>query len=343
MPKEGITHQVNMNGGGSRQQPSEIPILPVREMLVFPKMIVPVVVMEERFIKLVDDALVEDRIIGLVAIRETKTELQPEDLYQVGVVSLIHKMLKMPDESQRLLVQGISRMRVKEYVQREPYYRARIEHLEDEVVEDIEMEALTVNIKGLFKKLIEMSPHLPPELGLVALNVESPADLADLVAANIQIKLEDKQEILETLNVKERLEKVHRILNKEIQVLELGTKIQSEAKGQMDKLQREFYLREQLKAIQKELGETDERTQEILELREKLDKAKLPDEARTAAGRELDTPSQGHTWTGFWSCPGRPAPKIIWISIGLGGYWIRITTTWKKSRNELWNIWRSGS
>jgi len=287
MAQEGVTPQINTNDTESLQLPAEIPILPIRDMMVFPKMIVPLIVAEERFIKLVDEALVEDRIIGLVAIREPQETLQPENLFQVGVVSLIHKMLKMPDGSQRLLIQGITRMRALEYTQREPYFLARVEHLEDQIEEDMEVQALAVNVKGLFKKLLEMSPHLPPELGVVALNVENPGNLADLVAANINAKLEEKQEILETLDVKVRLEKILRLLNNEIQILELGSKIQSEAKGQMDKLQREYFLREQLKAIQKELGETDERTQEIQELREKIDTANLPEEARAAAEPSL--------------------------------------------------------
>jgi ATP-dependent Lon protease len=288
MAQEGMTPQIDLNDTGSLQLPNETLILPVRDMMLFPKMIVPMIVVEERFVRLVDEALVRDRIIGVVAIRETEGELQPESLFQVGVVSLIHKMLKMPDDSLRLLIQGISRMRVLEYVQREPYYRARVEHLEDRMVEDMEIQALTVNVKGLFKQLLEMSPHLPSELGVVALNIEDPGNLADLVAANINVKLEEKQLIVETLDVKERLERVLRLMNREIQILELGSKIQSEAKGQMDRIQREYYLREQLKAIQKELGETDERTQEIEELKESIEKAGLPQEARTAAERELD-------------------------------------------------------
>jgi|YNPNPStandDraft_1061719.scaffolds.fasta_scaffold05644_8 ATP-dependent Lon protease len=289
MAQEEMARQSEPSEADTLQLPEVIPIMPIREMVVFPKMIFPMIVGDEKTIRLVDDALVKDRIVGMVAIREAKgQEAQPEDLYIIGIGAVIHKMLKMPDGTLRLLAQGISRMRILEYVQREPYLRAKVEQLDDRVEEGDEVQALTANIKGLFKRLLEMSPHLPSELGVIALNVEHPGNLADLVAANLNVKMEDKQEILETIEVKGRLEKVLRLLNREIQILELGSKIQSEVKGQMDKIQREYYLREQLKAIQRELGEVDERTAEIQELREKIDQAKLPEEARNVALRELD-------------------------------------------------------
>jgi ATP-dependent Lon protease len=273
----------------SLRVPEEVPIMPLKEMVIFPKMILPMIVGEERLARLVDEAVVKDRFIGLVAIRESRAEEpKPEDLYQVGMVALIQKMLKMPDGSLRLLIQGISRMRIIEFIRREPFLDARIEPLEDEIEEGMELQALTVNIKGLFKRLLEMSPNLPSELGIIALNVEHPGNLADLVAANLNVKMEDKQGVLEALKVKERMEKVLKLLNREIQILELGSKIQSEIKGQMDKTQKDYFLREQLKAIQRELGETDERTAEIQELREKIEKANLPEEAKTVAERELD-------------------------------------------------------
>jgi len=262
--------------------------MPIRDMVVFPKMILPMFVGDERLVRLVDEAVVQDRFMGLLALREGKEEITPESLYQVGILVLIQKMLKMPDGTLRLIIQGVSRMRVLEFVQTEPYFKARVQPLEDRMVEDLEIQALVVNIKGLFKKFLDMSPHLPPELGIIALNVDHPGNLADLVAANLNVKVEEKQEILEALDVKERLQKVLRLLNREVQILELGSKIQSEIKGQMDKVQRDFYLREQLKAIQRELGEVDDRTAEIQELREKIEKAGMPEEAKSVALRELD-------------------------------------------------------
>ncbi len=268
--------------------PEEVPIMPLKEMVAFPKMILPMIVADERLVRLVDEAVVRDRFMGLVAVKEGGEEKDLSSLHQMGVLVLIQKMLKMPDGSLRLLIQALSRMRVVDYTQEEPYLRARIQVLEDQLVEDLEIQALMSNIKGLFKRLLEMSPHLPSELGIIALNVEHPGNLADLVAANLNVKVDEKQEILEALNVKERLEKVLRLLNREVQILELGSKIQSEIKGQMDKVQRDYYLREQLKAIQRELGETDEKTAEIQELRDKIEKANMPQEAKEVALKELD-------------------------------------------------------
>jgi ATP-dependent Lon protease len=287
MPEE-VFNQEESQNQQEQNLPEQVPIMPIRDMVVFPKMILPMFVGDERLVRLVDEAVVQDRFMGLLALREGKEEMTPESLYQVGILVLIQKMLKMPDGTLRLLIQGVSRMRVLEFVQTEPYFRARVQPLEDKMVEDLEVQALVVNIKGLFKKFLDMSPHLPPELGIIALNVDHPGNLADLVAANLNVKVEEKQEILEALDVKERLQKVLGLLNREVQILELGSKIQSEIKGQMDKVQRDFYLREQLKAIQRELGEVDDRTAEIQELREKIEKAGMPEEAKSVALRELD-------------------------------------------------------
>ena len=287
MPEEAFNQEESQNQQ-EQNLPEQVPIMPIRDMVVFPKMILPMFVGDERLVRLVDEAVVQDRFMGLLALREGKEEITPESLYQVGILVLIQKMLKMPDGTLRLIIQGVSRMRVLEFVQTEPYFKARVQPLEDRMVEDLEIQALVVNIKGLFKKFLDMSPHLPPELGIIALNVDHPGNLADLVAANLNVKVEEKQEILEALDVKERLQKVLRLLNREVQILELGSKIQSEIKGQMDKVQRDFYLREQLKAIQRELGEVDDRTAEIQELREKIEKAGMPEEAKSVALRELD-------------------------------------------------------
>jgi|Deesub1362B_J571_1020462.scaffolds.fasta_scaffold05580_2 ATP-dependent Lon protease len=289
MAQEEMTPHVPPRAEEELAIPEEVSILPIRDMVIFPKMLVPMMVAEERFVKLVDEAIVGDRIIGLAGIRELrKEEVAPEDLFRVGLVVLIQKMLKMPDGTQRLLIQGLARMRIVEFTQREPYFRARIERLNDRNAEGMEVQALSVNIKGLFKKYMEMSPHLPQELAVVVHNVEDAGSLADLVAANLNVKTPEKQEILETLDVRARLEKVLKLLSQQVQILELGSKIQSEVKDQMEKVQREYYLREQLKAIQRELGETDERTAEIQELRERIEKANLPEEAKAVAERELD-------------------------------------------------------
>ena len=210
------------------------------------------------------------------------------DLYSVGVAALILRMIRELDGSQRVIVQGVSRIKVKEYIQREPYFKARSETMEDSPVQGVEIEALMMNLKNLFQRAVELAPYLTAELGTMVSNIKSPAILADLIASNLNLSTPEKQGILETFDVRERLTKVHLFLNKEVQVLELGNKIQSQVKEDMDRTQREYYLREQLKAIKKELGELDEHSTEIKELREKIKKAKMPPEALAAAEKELD-------------------------------------------------------
>ena len=291
MAQEDTFHNLEPISGDNFALPVDVPILPIKDIVFFPNMMLPLTINDGRFATLVDDSLSSDRIIGLVTIKETVegSELTPDGLYNVGLVAMIHKMLKMPDGSQRLLIQGMGRIRTNEYTQTEPYFKAKVERLEDRMPEDgPETQALMMNVKGIFKKLLEMSPYLPSELGVIALNVEHPGNLADLVAANMNIKVPEKQDILETVVIKERLEKILSLLNKEMEILELGSKIQTQAKGQMDKLQREYFLREQLKAIRKELGETDDQNQELLELRVRIDDAELPEEAKAVAERELD-------------------------------------------------------
>jgi ATP-dependent Lon protease len=206
----------------------------------------------------------------------------------VGTAAYILKMLKMPNNSIRLLIQGTSRIRVDGFTQQEPFLRARVKALADEGDKDTATQALMSGVKGIFQKFVEMAPNLPAELAIMAMNVEEPGILADLIASTLNLTLEDKQAILETLGVRARLEKVNLLLNKELSVLEMGSKIQSQVREGMDKSQKEYFLREQLKAIQKELGDKDERTLEIEELRERIAKSKLPPEAMKEAERELD-------------------------------------------------------
>jgi ATP-dependent Lon protease len=271
------------------ETPEELPILPIRESVLFPKMLLPFMVSQDRLIKLIDSALLADKMIGIVAIKNKEvTEVKPEDLFEVGTSAYILKMLKMPNNSIRLLIQGTSRIRVDGFTQQEPFLRARVKALADEGEKDTATQALMSGVKGIFQKFVEMAPNLPAELAIMAMNVEEPGVLADLIASTLTLSLEDKQAILETLGVRARLEKVNLLLNKELSVLEMGSKIQSQVREGIDKSQKEYFLREQLKAIQKELGDKDERTVELQELRERLAKAKLPPEALKEAERELD-------------------------------------------------------
>ncbi len=269
--------------------PNELSILPLRGTVLYPDLILPIMVGRKKSVKLIDDAMDSDRIIGIITQKRSEIEDPKEgDLYSVGVAGLILRMIRELDGSQRVIVQGISRIKVKEYIQREPYYKVKCDTIEEDFIPGVEVEALVMNLKNLFQRAVELAPYLTAELGTMVSNIKSAAILADLIASNLNISTTEKQGILETFDVRERLTKVHLYLNKEIQVLELGNKIQSQVKEDMDRTQREYYLREQLKAIKKELGELDEHSTEIKDLREKIKKAKMPPEALAVAEKELD-------------------------------------------------------
>ena len=269
--------------------PNELPILPLRGTVLYPDLILPIMVGRKRSVKLIDDAMDSDRIIGVITQKRSETEDPKEsDLYSVGVAALILRMIRELDGSQRVIVQGLSRVRVQEYIQREPYFKARSETIEENFEQGVEIEALMMNLKNLFQRAVELAPYLTAELGTMVSNIKSPSILTDLIASNLNLSTSEKQGILETFDVRERLTRVHLVLNKEVQVLELGNKIQSQVKEDMDRTQREYYLREQMKAIKKELGEMDEHSTEIKELREKIKKAKMPPEVVAAAEKELD-------------------------------------------------------
>jgi len=281
--------KANKEGEEKVHVPQELPILPLRGTVLYPELILPIMVGRKRSVKLIDEAMERDRIIGVVAQKRSEIEEPKEDeLYRFGVAALILRMIREVDGSQRVIVQGISRIRIDEYTQKDPYFRARIEAVEEGLVQGVEIDAIMMNLKGLFQKAVELAPYLTSELGTMINNIKSPAILADLIASNLNINASEKQRILEMTDTQERLNQVHLLLNREVQVLELGNKIQSQVKEDMDKTQREYYLREQLKAIKKELGELDEHTAEIKELKERIAKAKMPSEALKAAEKELD-------------------------------------------------------
>ncbi len=245
---------------------------------------------------LVDEAMAKDRLIGLVMSKKSppETKYQPEDFYTIGTSCVILKMAKTADNKAQLLVQGISRLRIISFVEEKPYIQARIETLEDQEIKNLEIEALMANLVNLFDRIVKLTPFLPQEFGAMTKSIASPGILADMIASIINATLEEKQQILETLDVKERLKEVTRLVNHQVEILELGSKIQSQVKNDMDKSQREYYLRQQLKAIKEELGETDESGVEIDEYREKIAKKNLPEEARKEAERELDRLSRMH-------------------------------------------------
>jgi ATP-dependent Lon protease len=268
--------------------PDEVAVLPLRGLVVYPLTFQALNVGQPRSIQLVDDATLSKQVIGLVASRDPDLEEPgPEDVYEIGVAAAIHRMIKAPDGTIRLLVQGIERIRIDEWIGTEPYLRARVSVLPDEVEESLEVEALMRNATDLLRRLVSLVSQLPDELLMAAINLDDPRQLVYFIATNIRMELPDAQAILEIDSVREKLLKLTSILTKELEVLELGRKIQTEAQSEMEKMQREYFLREQLKAIKKELGEEDEQTLELEEYRKKILESGMPEEAEKEAQREL--------------------------------------------------------
>jgi ATP-dependent Lon protease len=270
--------------------PEVLPILPLRGLVVYPETGVPLTIGQPRSIRLVDDVVAgEDRLIGLVASRDPELEIpEPKDLYQVGTVAQINRMFRAPDGTIRLLVQGMARFRLGEFIQLEPYLKANILPLPEMMDDSLEVEALARNTRDQFAHIAELIPSIPRELVGSLQSIEDPLQTVYSIANFQRMDLEDAQQLLELDSVKEKLHKLVNILTREIEVLEIGQKIQNEARSEIEKMQREYFLREQLKAIQRELGEGDEQAAEVEELRRKIDEAAMPEEAEKQARRELD-------------------------------------------------------
>ncbi|HEY2219478.1 MAG TPA: endopeptidase La [Gaiellaceae bacterium] len=269
--------------------PATLPVLPLKETVVFPQSMTPLAIGQERSIRLIDDVVAGDRLVALVTARDPSVDAPSwDDIYEIGTVAVVHKMIRVPDGTLRILVGGLHRIRVAEHVSDDPYLVAAIEAVPDENDDTPEVEALTRNVQGLFSKIIGLAPYLPEELQLAATNVDDPSALAHLVASTLRtIPTDERQRILETVDVGQRLRQISAILSREVEVFELGSKIQSQVQSEMEKGQREYFLRQQLKAIQDELGEGDPEQAEIKELRERLEALELPEDARKAAEREL--------------------------------------------------------
>jgi ATP-dependent Lon protease len=269
--------------------PEVLPVLPLRDIVIFPFMIVPLFVSRERSIRAVDQALAENRMIMLSAQRDVnKEEPGVGDLYDVGTVAIIMRMLKLPDGRIRILVQGVSRARIN-YLEESPeYLRARIEPLtETAPTQSLELEALTRNVRSSLEKAVTLGKNISPEVMAIVQTVEDPARLADLAVSNLELKVEDAQSALELVDVTARLRRVNELMAKELEVLTVQQEINTQAKGEIDRSQREFYLRQQLKAIQQELGEGNELAEDVAQYREKIDKAKLPKEVQEEVERQL--------------------------------------------------------
>lgn len=274
----------------SENNTSILPILPLYDVVLFPKMVLPLVVMENDSIQLIDKAMERDRVIGLVSSRqqeEDRVMYEPETLYAIGSSALILKMAKADDKRAQLMVQGISRFRINEYIYGAPYLQAKVTILPEKEIHDKEVEALMANLLMLYDKIVALSPGLPQDIGSMAKSIEEPGILADMITSTLNISIDEKQKILEIQDVKKRLKEVSRLENHQLEILELGTKIQTQVKVDMDKKQKEYYLRQQLKAIRDELGEGDEISVELEEYRAKIDEKNLPEEAKKEADREL--------------------------------------------------------
>ena len=268
--------------------PDALPVLPLRDSVTFPDSLTPLAVGQERSIQLVNDVLGANRTLVMVASRDPeKEEPGPDDLHDVGVVGVVARMVKVPDGSLRILVQATQRVRLLDYVTERPYLVARIRELPDVSEPSPELEALTRNVQRTFSEIVEQIPYLPEELQLAVANIDDPSALGHLIAGSLRIGVEEKQALLEEVDVAKRLRHLSRILARELEVVQLGTQIQSQVQSEVDKGQREFFLRQQLKAIQAELGEGDEQQAEAAELREKIEAAGLPEHALKAAEREL--------------------------------------------------------
>jgi ATP-dependent Lon protease len=276
--------------------PEILPILPMIDAVLFPKMVLPLLVIQERSVQLVDEAMSQNRIIGLVVAKKPIKEgtYTKKDMHEVGTSALILKMAKTEDNKLQLLTQGMERFRVKDFIKGKPYPQALVEYIKDEDKKDKEITALMSNMISQFTRVAELSPGLPQEIVVMAKSIQEPGILADMVASTINSSLEEKQGVLENFNVKKRLKEVTRLVNYQLEILELGNKIQSQVKGDMDKRQREYYLREQLKKIKEELGEKDEASVEIDDYKAKIEEKNLPEEARKEAERELDRLARMH-------------------------------------------------
>src|ERR1700722_482011 len=272
--------------------PSELPILPLRDTVLFPNSFMPLAVARESSVRLIDDAIANGKLIAVFTQRDAAVEEPGQaDLYDVGTATHIHKMFKLPDGSLRLIVQGLARLKLEQVVATQPYLRARVSAATEDTndADRLEIDALARNIKTNFQQVVSLSPLLSDDLQTLATNIAEPGRLADFIASSLStISAGVKQEVLETLDIRARMDSLNRILIKELEVLELGSKIQSQVQSEGGKNQRDYFLREQMKAIQKELGEGDDQTREIEELAEKIQASGMPESVSKEALRELD-------------------------------------------------------
>ncbi len=274
---------------GEPRIPAQLPVLPLKETVVFPEAVAPLAVGEPRSVRLIDEVMdLPERMLVLVASRDPElAEPAPEQIHDVGTVAVVQRMVRVPDGTVRILAQGVRRVRIGAYSQTEPFLVAQVEEIIDLTERTTEVEALARNLASVFTRMIELVPHLPDELQVAVANIEDPTTLSFVVASSIRITVPERQELLEEVNLEARLRRLTVLCTRELDLLELGAKIQSDVQTDMEKGQREFFLRQQLKAIRDELGEGPDADRDIEELRERLAELDPPEEVRAAADREL--------------------------------------------------------
>ncbi|MGB0388422.1 MAG: endopeptidase La [Ardenticatenaceae bacterium] len=283
-----VAYDIDESDEASLNIPDILPVLPLRNMVVYPQTVLPLGADQPRSIRLIDAAFNSDRLIALVAMNDREIDVPgPDHVHGIGTVAMVHRLLRAPDGSVRLIIQGLKRLRIVEWIATEPYLQAKIEVYPERITPGVELEALKRNVLDLFARMVSLVPHLPNELIMAANGTDDGRQLAYLIATSIRMEVEDAQKTLEITGVSQKLRHLTRILNSELEVLELGHKIQSEAQGEMERTQREYYLREQLKAIQKELGDSDD-LEVVDDYRMRIMARGMSEEAQKQALRELD-------------------------------------------------------
>ena len=336
--------------------PKALPILPLFDAVLFPKMVLPLVVMEGDSVKLVDEAMSKNRIIGLLASAKRKdTRTDPEkDLARIGTSALILKMAKTEDDQAQLLVQGLKRFRVKSFVKETPYLMVEVDHVEEKEGQDKEIQALHTNIISQFTRIVDLSPGLPKEIGAMAKSIEQPGILADMVTSTINSTSEEKQRVLEIEDVKKRLKEVTRLVNQQLEILELGNKIQSQVKGDMDKNQRTTTCASSSKPSGRNWEKkTKAKWRSMSTGKRSPPPTCLKRRAKRPTGNSTGFPECTHhlpsipwpppIWTGSRPCPGTRAPKTTSTSRKPEAFWTKTTSGWKNPKSGFSNFWRSGS
>src|SRR5687768_8684656 len=276
--------------GGPVEVPELLPILPLRNSVLFPGSIIPIDVGRRKSVRLVEEAVSKERpVIGILTQRDARTEDPTEaDMYSVGCAARILKVIKLAKDNFSVILQGVSRIKIAEYTQQEPFIVSRVTAIPDPTTTDVELDALVMNLKDIAKRVIKLMPELPKEAAALVDSVTEPGQLADLITSNLDIQVDEKQDVLETFDLKARMRTVLQFLSRQLEVLKVREKINTQVQEEMGRNQREYVLRQQLKAIKEELGELDDGGGDLDEFAEKITKAKMPEEAEKVAKKQLD-------------------------------------------------------